>query len=245
MISLEHIGQIGDSFNILTSLFAGLAFGAIIVTIKVQQQELIETREELERQKFDNKFFQMLNQFNNISNNLILEKDAKELKGKYIFKSLNEYFDEKILELYEEDIYNNTVKDNKFEYFKNIFNNFNNDYDTTFKYIFLNLYQILKYIDKNIKNENIAKEYTNLLRAQLTKYELILLAYNAVGVQNFTTNDYQKLLEKYNFFEHLRYDDFHEEEKIIKIIDSILNKYNKEAFGDNDKLYQDIQDNKS
>ena len=72
IILLAHLGQIGDSFNILTSLFAGLAFGAIIVTIKVQQNELEETREEFERQKFDNKFFQILNQFNNISNNLIL-----------------------------------------------------------------------------------------------------------------------------------------------------------------------------
>lgn len=126
-----------------------------------------------------------------------------------------------------------SLLNDKFLYFKNNFDDFNNAYDSTFKYYFINLYQVLKYIDNYAEDKNKAKEYTNMLRAQLTKNQLILLAYNAIGVQNFTTNDYQKLVEKYEFFEHLRFDDFCENANLIQINISILNKYDKSVFGKN------------
>lgn len=247
-MSLESLGIFGDSFNVLTSLFTGFAFAGVIISVILQTQELKEAREEfrgqkeaLQNQEFDNKFFQMLNLLNNITENLTIKNGTNTLHGKDIFKYFKNKFHNTIEEKYSDDLFNNSIKDDKFTYFKNEFDEFNNEYDTTFKYYFINLYQVLKYIDTYAKNKNEAKEYTNMLRAQLTKNELVLLVYNAIGVQNFTTNDYQRLVEKYEFFEHLRYDDFCENENLIQINTSVLIKYNDDAFGKNQALIEEIE----
>lgn len=50
-ISLNKAGLFGDSFGILTSLFSGLAFGGIIITILLQREELKLQRKELKLQR--------------------------------------------------------------------------------------------------------------------------------------------------------------------------------------------------
>lgn len=246
-MSIEKLGVFGDSFNVLTSLFTGLAFAGVIISVILQTKELKEARAEfkgqkeaLQNQEFDNKFFQMLNLLNNITDNLTITSGSSIVQGKDIFRYLKNKFHNSILQAYNNDIVNSSVKDEKFIYFKNEFDQFNNEYDTTFKYYFINLYQILKYIDTYVKNKEEAKEYTNVLRAQLTKNELVLLAYNAIGVQSFTTNDYQKLVEKYGFFEHLRYGDFCDNSNLIEINTSVLAKYDDSVFGKNKALIEEI-----
>jgi hypothetical protein len=248
-MSLESLGVFGDSFNVLTSLFTGMAFAGVIISVILQTQELKEARmefkgqkEALENQEFDNKFFQMLNLLNNISDRLTLKINSTSHNGKDVFKYLKQNINDRIFQSYHGDVINNRpLKENKFEYFQTEFDDFNNKHDTTFKYYFINLYQILKYIDIYSNNEVEAKEYTNMLRAQLTKNELILLAYNAIGVQSFTTKQYQLLVEKYAFFEHLRYDDFCENANIIEIVNTILTKYDNKAFGNNIDLIEKIR----
>lgn len=242
-MTLESLGVFGDSFNVLTSLFTGLAFAGVIISVILQTQELKEARTEfkgqkeaLQNQEFDNKFFQMLNLLTNITKNLNIESNNKIYQGKETFELLKNNFQEYI----QNENYKSQNKD-KFLDFQSAFNDFNNSYDTTFKYYFINLYQILKYINAYyIEDEEEAKEYTNMLRAQLTKNQLVLLAYNAIGVQDFTTNDYQLLVEKYSFFEHLRYDDFCQNANIIQTINTILVKYEDKAFGKNQGLINKI-----
>lgn len=45
---LEKSGQFGDSFGVLNSLFSGLAFSGVIITILLQRKELALQRTELE-----------------------------------------------------------------------------------------------------------------------------------------------------------------------------------------------------
>lgn len=242
-------GTWGDFFGgVLNPILTFLTFMGLLITIILQQTELKQSREEfkgqkvsLENQEFDNKFFQMLNLLNNITDNLTIKEGKKVFNGKDTFRYLKNKFHNSIQNTYSDDLVNQNIEDEKFIYFKNEFDELNNEYDTTFKYYFINLYQILKYIDTYAENKNEAKEYTNMLRAQLTKNELVLLAYNAIGVQNFTTNDYQKLVEKYEFFEHLRYDDFCENENLTQINTSVLKKYNDNAFGKNSDLISKIR----
>ncbi len=236
-----NFGTFGDFFGgVLNPILTFLTFMGLLITIILQQKELKQSRKEfqgqkesLENQEFDNKFFQMLNLLNNISDRLAVNIKNDDLDGKNIFEYLKEKLHNDIYYLYDQDLTNNSLQEDKFLYFQKGFNKFNNTYDTTFKYYFINLYQLLKYIDTYSNNEVEAKEYTNMIRAQLTKNALILLAYNAIGVKNFTTNQYQLLVEKYAFFEHLRYDDFCENENIINIINTILSEYDDKAFGKN------------
>lgn len=58
--TIEKAGVFGDSFGVITSLFSGLAFAGLIVTILLQRQELTESREIFKKQKFDDAFFRLL-----------------------------------------------------------------------------------------------------------------------------------------------------------------------------------------
>jgi hypothetical protein len=49
-ITYEKLGQIGDSFGALTSLFNALAFAALVATVVLQGRELRESRQELVKQ---------------------------------------------------------------------------------------------------------------------------------------------------------------------------------------------------
>jgi len=58
----EARGQFGDMFGAVNSLFSGLAFAGIIYTIILQQREISEQREEIERERFEKRFFLLFNQ---------------------------------------------------------------------------------------------------------------------------------------------------------------------------------------
>lgn len=252
------VGEFGDFFGgILNPILTFLTFMGLLMTIILQQKELQESRKEFRGQKealekqqtemviqsFDNKFFQMLNLFTISIERLTVKIDGKDYNGNKIFNPLKKDLEKKIQHRISIDTYEKILT-SKFNHFINEFIEFNNTYDTTFKYYFLNLFQLLNYIDTDIPNKSEAKKYTNILRAQLSKNELILLAYNAIGVQEFTTNDYQLLVEKYEFFEHLTYDDFHTNSYIIEAIDSILKKYKNNVFGDNTKIIKLINNSR-
>jgi hypothetical protein len=232
----NKMGEWGDFFGgVLNPLLTFLTFMGLLITIILQQKELQQSRKEfkgqkesLENQEFDNKFFQMLNLFNNIistlkaeafdpfQRNIITYQQREALQ--YIKTSLvSEVEEQKLI----------TLKD-----FQQLFDRINNKYDTTYKFYFINLYQILKYIDKNSTEKKSLKEYSNIVRAQLSKDELVLLFYNAMGIRKYSQDNYKKLIEQYALFEHLRYNDLNET-KNNKLVDSLLIEYSEGAFGKN------------
>lgn len=254
----SSFGEWGDFFGgVLNPILTFLTFMGLLITIIIQQKELKESRNEFKGQKealekqqiemtiqsFDNKFFQMLNSFNNITESLAI---SGLTTGKDVFKEHISVLKQEIRYSYDEDLSKDKTYSNKIIYFINVFNDFNNTYDTTFKYYFINLYQLIKFIDEDIPykgEERIrkAKKYTNIIRAQLSKNELVLLAYNAIGIIEFCGEDYKKLIEKYSFFEHLKYDDFNNDSYILSIVNSILIQYDTNAFGNNDNIKKQIE----
>lgn len=180
-------------------------------------------------QSFDNKFFQMLELFNVVKINV---------KSEFDFKKQREKLENFIVETIEQNRQN--IDKNYYSFFESNFVRFNNEYDTTFKYYFLNLFQLLKYIDDNADSLEDVKDYSNIIRAQLSKDELVLLLFNCIGVQKFTTDDYQKLVEKFEFFEHLRWNDLAINKKINPVIDALVVKYDKKVFGKNDGMLQQL-----
>ena len=254
----SSFGEWGDFFGgVLNPILTFLTFMGLLITIIIQQKELKESRNEFKGQKealekqqiemtiqsFDNKFFQMLNSFNNITESLAI---SGLITGKDVFKEHISVLKQKIRYSYDEDLSKGKPDSNKIIYFLNVFNDFNNTYDTTFKYYFINLYQLIKFIDEDIPykgEERIrkAKKYTNIIRAQLSKDELVLLSYNAIGIIEFCGEDYKKLIEKYSFFEHLRYDDFNNDNYILSIVNSILIQYDTNTFGNNSAIKEQIE----
>ena len=258
--SLANLGMYGDSFNILTSLFTGLAFAGVIISVRLQKEELKNVQEEFKEQtralnyqqkemaiqSFDNKFFQMLNLFNNIVNNFVEIRNnnpqpsilgKKRLSLEY---SIIKNEGRKALSQIRGEIERFNLKEiSNTKHFQEEFYKINQRYDTTLKFYFINLYQILKYTDNHLKDFEQAKNYTNIVRAQLSKDELVLLFYNAIGVIPFSGEDYKKLVERYAFFEHLTYKDLNGNRDIINIL---LKEYDMSAFGKNEVLKTKVLD---
>lgn len=90
---------------------------------------------------------------------------------------------------------------------------------------FRNMYNIMKYIDNAGINDK--KFYSNLFRAQLSSYELLLLFYNSISELGF--EKFKPLIESYSLFKTMPSDKLIQEEH--------KNFYNTKAFNiDNNKI---------
>ena len=86
--SYENVGQFGDSFGSLNTLFAGIAaLGATLVYL-MQKEELRENRARDAKSQFENTFFQLLEVFNQTVNSIVYRpfcenaKRERELSGR-------------------------------------------------------------------------------------------------------------------------------------------------------------------
>jgi len=59
-LSIGKAALLGDSFGIINSLFSGLAFAGLIVTVLLQREELKESREIFKAQKFEDAFYRLI-----------------------------------------------------------------------------------------------------------------------------------------------------------------------------------------
>lgn len=209
---VRDLGTFGDVFGSLNTLFSGLAFAGIIISIRLQSSELQETRNEmarqskqfesqanaLEKQVFENTFFQLLEFNNEIINSANIDQMTALPRGgrgvlvngvgRKVFKELHGFLMESLLVNYD---------CNSGE----IYEEFHVEFGDTLGHYFRNIYQIIKYIDGSVFSNQDKKYYSNLLRAQLSKFEIGLLFYNCLSV--IGNEKFKPLLEKYEFFEHL------------------------------------------
>lgn len=218
--------EFGDSFGVLNALFSGLAFAGLLYSIRLQAKEFSDSRNEMKsqgeeflaqtkamnRQAFDSAFFQLLN-FNNeiakgiqfqtscmVSTNNVLGTvtEKKEYNG-----AGRSAFREMYLLLLD------VISANEFRYIEDPLANIQENYMAFYRlageylaHYFRNLYQTLNFIDSSdIFNDYEKKKYSNIVRAQVSNYELALLFYN--GLSPLGIDKFKVLLEKYEFFEHI------------------------------------------
>lgn len=221
--TVEFRAQFGDSYGALNTLFSGLAFTGIIVSIFLQSKELKATQKEfstladesskqreqfekqaavMDRQLFENAFFQLLNLHIEMTSSIVV---GPTINQQIVFEDTSEHIGKSaIKELYVNRFMEGTIGATVLE--ANPLDNANFAYlafydrwgDILGAY-FRNLYQILKYID----NRDLAdkKMYSNILRAQLSKYELGLLFFNCVS--DVGKKKLKPLIERFEFFENL------------------------------------------
>ncbi|MDD9197579.1 putative phage abortive infection protein, partial [Aliivibrio sp. S3MY1] len=238
---LANKALFGDSFGALNTLFSGLALGGIITSIFLQSQELRETRAEIKGQKeefklqtkamdkqvFETTFFQLLQLHNEIVQSLKTEEDSggKQhiVNGRDVFRIL---FIDKFTQkgyifdyycMFGEDLYADDIGS---QYLK-----FHRVYGNMIGHYFRNIYQILKYIEQS--NVDDKKFYSNLLRAQLSDYELGLLFYNCLS--DLGNSKFKLLIEKYEFFEHIN--------QLNRIEGHEIAMYSVKAYGSTNKVF--------
>lgn len=208
--NVDKAGVFGDSFGVLTSLFSGLAFAGIILTILLQREELRLQREELEKtreefkmqnltlkkQNFETTFFQMLRLHHEIvlsisvkdpsGSNVYTGRDCfsyfySELKDRYTYKQRDHHGGE--MDLIEEKAYPMFWEKNQ----------------SKLGHYFRHLYTIFKFI--NASEINNKRFYSNIVRAQLSDQELLVLFYNCLS--KYGKEKFKPLAECFALFNNL------------------------------------------
>lgn len=108
-----------------------------------------------------------MDQVRNILNG-IYQNASEELMVPFFYERISEYSDDELI-----------------DEIKIIYDKFYEDNEHEIGYYFRNMFYILKYIDNALKDVKItykeAKEYSNYFRAQLSKYEIIMLYFNCIS----------------------------------------------------------------
>ena len=192
----DQAGTFGDQFGAVNALFSGLAFAGVIYAIllqrhelKLQRDELELTRGELQGQKeqlkaqnetlqlqnFENTFFQLLRLHNDYLNAIDLRKDGSvTATGRDCFA----IFYGRLKKTYQGtksmsglELERENVSAMYASYYTNV--------EGELGHYFRSLYNLVKFVDSSSTTNK--RLYTNLIRAQISKYELLLLFYNCIS----------------------------------------------------------------
>lgn len=219
LYNIPDRGTIGDMFGTINSLFSGLAFAAIIYTILLQKnelglqrEELVLTRAELRGQKetmqaqsellklqsFEGTFFQMLRLHNELLGSIDLVSGnssggGKSFSGRDCFARAWQHYGYTFQSPAESVDF-----EKRREQINSAYSKLWEKYESEFGHYFRSLYTIIKFVNNsNVENK---KNYTNIVRAQLSGQELIILLYN--GIYN-KDSKFVPLIEKYALLKHV------------------------------------------
>ncbi|EPC6045128.1 putative phage abortive infection protein [Serratia marcescens] len=213
----EELGQFGDSWGVLTSIFSVFAFCGVAYSVVLQRKSLeqvtIEANENrtfLRLQQFESAFFQMLNLLQNIISDMDInfEEDGKAArKGRDVFHFLYKRLKRNgFLEAWFQ-----TVKHGRMIDFEQLGSNAANAYNSFYKerqrdlaHYYRMVYHIFKFIDESGFDERIRTKYANIMRAQLSNYELLMLFYNCIGKYGANM---EKYAIRYKIFDNMPIDE--------------------------------------
>ena len=163
--------------------------------LELQRKEMIEQNKTIILQRFENTFFNMLELQQTIVNELRYELVNVEFKGRnvlsIIYKQIQRsVYDDKQLQP------DDSIEKYLQSYYAYVFNGILDHY-------FRHLYRIIKFVDESRCLTNVEKyNYLCLLRAQLSKDELLMLFYN--GLSDYGNEKFKPLIEKYAIFKNIR-----------------------------------------
>lgn len=236
-----YSGSIGLILNFLTICAIVVAYFSQRKQVKLQQQEILNSKLSNDVQNFENNFYQLLNFQHTLTKDLAMKITyqngeitvTESLQGKELIK--------KMLTLFRTDL-SMSFAFTAFTY-ENFYKLFDNQYNNILGNYFRNLYHILRliYFADYLPDK---KFYSNIVRAQLSDQELTFLFFNSLSTLALydETNDYKKpknitfqvLIEEFNFFKYLDYDYFVGEQE--DLFSTYLLKFKLEAYKGNEVI---------
>ncbi len=188
--------QIGDT---LAGVFAVLALVWIIVTVFLQSHELKEQRNEirttnvhLEKQNFDNFFFELVATHNSIVESIDIRKKTDGILIRQGRDCFGHFLKDIQLDL-DEKLYPNQSNDLTFEKYDRMYQEHHSDLGHYFRFVYNSL--------RAIEETNIAqKKHKRLFRALFSDDELLILFYNSLSKHG---EKLIPLIESFEFFDNL------------------------------------------
>jgi hypothetical protein len=227
---LNARGVFGDSWGGVNAIISAFAFAGVVVTLylqnrdlNLQRKELALTRKEMEDQtvefekqnetlriqRFENTFFNMLSQFQEVVNSLSVtarvNRENVEFVGREVFQTL---FERALIYIPNPQKKGELVPNRGMKAVLDrhgLDGYLNSEEPTLFDHYFRLLYRILKFVKTSplITKFEDEYEYTSILRATLSRYELVWLYYNGL---TYGKNKLKPLIERYAMLKNLRKD---------------------------------------
>lgn len=220
-------GLFGDYIGgVLNPFFAFMALIALIMTLHIQWREAKESKKDAERISVEGRFFQMLGLHHAIVNELKIYKDDGDIlvSGRACFKVICSKVDSIKL------MFPGLGRERDFivDEWKKIYD----IYSYCLGHYFHNLECVFLYIDglKDEIGEEINNQYIDILRAQLSVYEVLLLFFYSLSDDGA---GFVALIEKYSLLKQLPI-------KELKRFGDYLYLYEISAYGDLPIKYLDI-----
>lgn len=208
-IDFSETGQIGDTIGgIMSPFIAIIAAWLTFLAFLVQYKANIEQREDIAKERFENYLFEMIHIQQDITNGLLIEEitesdnsnHIKSQRGRDVFQFIYETASDII------DFPNSTkncnLKRALMEYDSLRINISKAKVMWCLDHYFRHLYRIFKYIndaDTELLDDKQKYQYSAIVRATLSQYELVLLFYNCFSQKNF-----KELIEKYAILNNIR-----------------------------------------
>jgi hypothetical protein len=211
-------GVFGDMFGAVNALFSGLAFAGVIYAILLQRKELELQREELRQtrdelhaqtkhlaeqnatlseQAANSTFFELLRLHNEIVGAIDLvnkQQGTTIARGRdcfYVFyRTLRAKYSEQ-----KEKNPNRSDLDRIQAGYKVFYS----EHQADIGHYFRSIYNLVKFVDRSKFEDK--RVYSNLIRAQLSSYEVALLFYNCLS--ELGSEKFKPLVERYAMLKHL------------------------------------------
>jgi hypothetical protein len=229
--------QFGDfSGGILASIFSFLTFILLLFTYYHQKADS-ESNQELtnkslsliRKQNFEDTFFQMVKNLNEIIRNTRGSIKATPDSVTPIKPNGNEYF-EKLLFAFKNwykftsdrydaphtkidlikasDVDGDEERKEILEEYNDFYNNFYERHNDQLGHIFRYIHNILKFSEESLEDTDIdSSQYINILQSQLSDSILALLFYNSISEKSINAEgefEFRERLDSYEFFQNLR-----------------------------------------
>ncbi|GFD87120.1 hypothetical protein KUL150_31790 [Alteromonas sp. KUL150] len=173
--SIANAALLGDSFGIVNSLFSGLAFAGLIVTILIQREELKETREIFKSQKFEDAFYRLLDVYNRNLNDITIKSDKKTLAGVAgLSFQLNKL--QESMQCYSSFL---NQRDEELVYRYELIQNINSILTPQSRYLGT-IESILNLVDTGLDSNEESHSYIMIVSSQLTVHEVKYLFYQCL-----------------------------------------------------------------
>lgn len=203
----SELANFGDWYGGTSAMF--IAMGGIILLVinfYMQKEELSFTRAEftsqnetLSLQRFENTFFHLLKCYNDLVYNMDIDTGTSKKNGRDCFGRMYSKL-QKGFPIVDYKTMDND-KSNELREINNAYKIMFEDYKNDLGNYFRTLYHIVKHVDETPFDYKTKRKYTNIIRAQLSTYELALLFYNCLS--NYGNKKFKPYIETYQLVKNM------------------------------------------
>ncbi|MHB2138318.1 putative phage abortive infection protein [Pseudomonas monsensis] len=211
-------GTFGDSFGTLNTLFSGLAFSGVLITMLFQRKDLFETRSQIAHQQIESQFYSMLGLQQEVVKNFDLqERDGLEVvsRGRDCFKHWAGW----IPHFYEEAVGSHE------ERIADSVSSLIDKHKADLGLYFRSLYSVFRFIYGC--NHVDRAQFGLVVRSLLSDHELVVLFYNSLSSRG---EKFKKYIYEFALFDNLEVD------LLVDVGD--INMFDFQAYGSNRNILE-------